>query len=363
MSDAVPGFDAAYLDGRSSRQRAVRVEVRGDCASIRGEEVELDVPLSDMRVQPRLGTLPLRIELPGGGLLVADAQAVARAMPLPAKAGIAHRLESHLGAVVASMVGVAVAGWFFYVDGIPWIARHAVEGLPPEVEAEIGDEGLEALDRFFVKPTNLPAERRERVHAVFKEVAGASDSHARDARLELRDGHIIGANALALPGGVVVVTDQLATLLDDERLAAVLAHEIGHLQHRHGARHILQDTIAGLVLIAVFGDASSIAAVAATAPTILLNNGYSRDFEREADARAYELLRSTGRSPRLLGEALAAIEKDAERGGASSSCRAESDEDATEPPEPERRRSNLGYISTHPATEERIKAAEQAALR
>jgi Zn-dependent protease with chaperone function len=158
---------------------------------------------------------------------------------------------------------------------------------------------------------------------------------------------------------VIVVTDELAGVLDDDHVAAVLAHEVAHLQHRHGTRHILQDTIAGLVLLAVFGDASSVATVAATAPAILLNNAYSRDFEREADARAFELLRRTGRSPKLLGTALAALEQHHERKAAQ--CRPD-----PEPNEAGQRggsRGPMGYISTHPATAERIRAAEEAALK
>ena len=368
MTEAPAAFDAAYLDGRSSRQHAVTVELLAATVLIRGEGIALDLPLAQLKVQPRLGRLPLRIELPEGGLLIADAEAVARAMPVPKATGLAHRLESHLGVVAASIAGVVLAGWFLYVEGIPWLARNAAEHLPPEVEAGIAREGLAMLDRYFMAPTQLPPERRERVQAIFAQLAAASEGVARDARLELRDGRVVGANALAIPGGVIVVTDQLAQVLDDERVAAVLAHEFAHLQYRHGARHILQDTMAGLVLLALFGDASSVAALAATAPTVLLNNGYSRDFEREADSRAYELLRRTGRSPRLLGEALAALEKHAESKGAQ--CRAEPDRkpgsEAQDPREPEpveraRRRSNLGYISTHPDTEERIKAAERAA--
>ena len=368
MTPAAGAFDAAYLDGISSRRHDVRVEVEGADVRIRGDGVSLDLALADLRVQPRLGRLPLRIQLPGGGVLVAEAQAVQGVLPVPKASGLAHRLESHLGVVVGSIAGVVVAGWLFYAYGIPWLAREAAERLPPDIEAGIAVEGLQALDRYLVKPTRLGPERRERLQNVFRQVAGAAEGESRNARLELRDGGVIGPNALAIPGGVIVLTDQLANLLDDEHVAAVLAHEIGHLRHRHGARHILQDTIAGLLLLALFGDASSIAAVAATAPTILVNNGYSRAFEREADTHAYELLRRTGRSPRLLGESLAVLEKDHERGHPGS-CPAQPDEpaqpagEAKEPAERPARRTGLGYISTHPATEERIRAAEQAALQ
>ena len=79
------------------------------------------------------------------------------------------------------------------------------------------------------------------------------------------------------------------------------------------------------------------------------------DFEREADRFAYGLLRSTRRSPRLLGEALAQLEN--ARSSASSHECVPDGAPKKEKPEP----VNLGYLSTHPATAERIRDAEEAA--
>ena len=176
------------------------------------------------------------------------------------------------------------------------------------------------------------------------------------------------SNAFALPGGVVVMTDELEQHLeeDDGRIAAVLAHEIGHLEHRHGARHILQDSIAALLAAAVLGDVSGISGLVATLPAILTHTANSREFEREADTFAFGLLRKTGRSPRLLGEALATLEKKAEEAARSSvgDCPVKLDDPppGESVPEPRRpRSSDLGYLSTHPPTEERVRAAEEAA--
>jgi Zn-dependent protease with chaperone function len=156
-----------------------------------------------------------------------------------------------------------------------------------------------------------------------------------------------------------VLTDQLAALLDDEHTLAVLAHELGHLHYRHGTRNILQDSIVGLASMALLGDASSVSHIAATLPTAVLHTAYSRDFEREADSFAFGLLKRTGRSPRLLGEALAALEKRRDEASEETGCPvpgAPPREDKPRGP----RAEDLGYLSTHPATAERIRAAEEA---
>jgi Zn-dependent protease with chaperone function len=89
----------------------------------------------------------------------------------------------------------------------------------------------------------------------------------------------------------------------------------------------------------------------------MLHTGYSRDFEREADQSAYALLRATGRSPRCWARPSASSSA---RTSTRGSCKPESEGSGEKPAN--RPRSSLpGYASTHPPTEERIRAAEEAA--
>ena len=49
---------------------------------------------------------------------------------------------------------------------------------------------------------------------------------------------------LALPSGVVIVTDDLVALAKDaDDVVAVLAHEVGHLEGRHGVRAVIQSAL------------------------------------------------------------------------------------------------------------------------
>ena len=363
-------FPARYFDGHSSAVHDVEVRVEGTNVLVIGERVLLTARLDELRFRPRLGRLPVSIELPDGALLQGDASAVGAVIELPPASGFAQRLESHLGAVVVALAGIAVAGWFGYHDGVPWLAREVAYRLPPSMEKEIADEGLKGLDHTVFKPSKVAEDRRDRLRGIFATLAKEGGTVAR---LEFRDGNWIGANAFALPGGVVVVTDQLVDLFeDDERVAAVLAHEVGHLRYRHGARSILQDSLVALGTMAILGDASSVASIATTLPTVMLHTSYSRDFERESDQFAFDLLKKTGRSPRLFAEALAAMEAERDKpGGSGEGCKVPGDDEkAQEKPgdekkekekEKSRRWINLGYLSTHPETHERIKAAEEAA--
>ncbi|HIJ90994.1 MAG TPA: M48 family metalloprotease [Deltaproteobacteria bacterium] len=128
-----------------------------------------------------------------------------------------------------------------------------------------------------------------------------------------------GINAFAAPGGLIFVSRGLLRCCQDEdTLAAVLAHEIAHVQLKHGLQAIKTSRLTSAFsimategvkqagggqlaqLTGIFED--SIHDVTAT----LVNNGYSRAFEREADAAALLMLDRAGYDQRalvaLLGE-------------------------------------------------------------
>mgnify|MGYP006292226715 FL=1 len=154
-------------------------------------------------------------------------------------------------------------------------------------------------------------------------------------------------NAFATPGGHVLLTRGILRLAGNEDgVAAILAHEIGHIVHQHGLKSIktsrintaltsvaltsvqvaTDDEIAELT--AVFED--SIRDVTST----LVNNGYSRETEREADRAAVEIMTRVGYDPRALIGVLEMMDRRLEPGG-------------------------LDFAKTHPDPEDRIADIER----
>lgn len=221
-----------------------------------------------------------------------------------------------------------------YVYGIPLLAGAVAARMPAAVTEMLGTQTLAALDREVFAPSAVPADRQQAITAAFRRLrvpGGSSAGH----RLEFRSSEAIGANAMALPSGVIVVTDGLVTLAqDDFELLGVLAHEAGHVEGRHGLRGILQNSFLGLVVASIVGDVSSIAAAA---PAALLEASYSRDLEREADAFAIAVLRANGIPLRHFADILRRLEAASGAPGTASALR---------------------YLSTHPATEDRIQQLE-----
>jgi predicted Zn-dependent protease len=105
----------------------------------------------------------------------------------------------------------------------------------------------------------------------------------------------MGANAVAFPGGPVVITDALVALApSDAALAGVMAHELAHVRERHGLRQAARAGSVLLMVALVFGDAGSMIDQLAAAFGLVVANAYSRDFEREADQIAAGILRGLG---------------------------------------------------------------------
>ena len=126
-------------------------------------------------------------------------------------------------------------------------------------------------------------------------------------RLELRSCPGMDPNAFALPGGTVLVTDELIRLAQTgDQLSAVLAHEIGHLRERHAMRAALQRAGVMSVVAASVGDT---AGLADALRAVLMESGYPPAFEDQADAFALQRMRNVGIPPRALADMLAVLER------------------------------------------------------
>jgi Zn-dependent protease with chaperone function len=130
--------------------------------------------------------------------------------------------------------------------------------------------------------------------------------------LEFRSG--MGANAFALPGGKVVMTDGIVKAaaekgLDDNALVGVLAHEIGHVVYRHTTRMVVEQGVLNMGMGLALGDVSGIVS---TGASVLTGLAYSRSHEREADCYAIALMRHTALPTAPMGKLLLAIARDEE---------------------------------------------------
>ena len=118
-----------------------------------------------------------------------------------------------------------------------------------------------------------------------------------------------GANALTLPNGTIVFTDEMVNLaVNDHELVAILGHEIGHVVHRHILRRIIQDSTITILILFITGDVSSASSVVLALPSILLDLSYSREFEIEADDFAFDFFINNNLEPEYFAQIMRRLE-------------------------------------------------------
>jgi Zn-dependent protease with chaperone function len=362
-----------YFDGRSSRGQAAEAWLDGGQLHLLGPTVQLSVAAKRVRWPERTQRGPRVAQLPdGGSLQSADAAAWDRWLREGGRGDSAVvRLQQSWRAVFVSLallVLLTVAG---YVWGLPWVSREVADRVPDSVEAKVGEVVLAQLEGF-TQPSQLPEPEQRAIEQAWDKVLSAHRAAeaargvvVRPTRLLIRHSEDIGPNALALPGGAMLLTDDMVRLLqhDTRVIAGVLGHELGHVQHRHGMRMLVQVSVMGAASSLLWGDFSGILA---TVPLWLGQAHYSREAERESDAYSVEVLRASGIPPAVmvtLFERLALYEqcgdevlKEPAPGAqpsvpqAAASCKAPAPSVKGDEKEG---RWGLGFAS-HPANEERI---------
>jgi Zn-dependent protease with chaperone function len=165
-----------------------------------------------------------------------------------------YQLESRIGYVLGALLITVALLWLGINYGIPVLAKRIAFSLPTATEKMLGQEALAGLDRILLEPTQLSQERQAELKILFAGMTSSIEG-AQDYQIEFRASSKMGPNALALPSGIVVITDALVNLSkNNNELVAVLAHEIGHLEQRHELRRLLQGSATGVLLIAITGD-------------------------------------------------------------------------------------------------------------
>lgn len=125
---------------------------------------------------------------------------------------------------------------------------------------------------------------------------------------------------------------------DESELFGLLAHEAGHIHLQHGLKRLARTVIIGFIFTALLGDASGLSAVLLDISSLLLQLNYNRKEEIAADDYALHVLQKSNLNQNGLITLFEKIEKE------------------------EKNDQWLTFLSTHPATAERIKFLKQKIL-
>ncbi len=329
-----------YYDGITSQETPADLEVYDDGEVRWAGATASGITVAQLRIAPRIGNIPRNVYFPDGAKFETEdndaVDALAQRWQLQRGGRFLHLLETHKRYIAAALVVVVASSWMFVQFGVPALAKWAAFALPAEANSKIGAGALEILDKGIFAPTQLDAATRARITRRFKAMT-ADAPESLGLHLEFRHGKAIGANAFALPSGTIVLTDQMVRLAkNQDELLSVLAHEMGHVVHRHGLRGVIQSSIFAVVIVTITGDVSSSSSLIAALPTLLVESQYSQAFEREADSYSLQYMLDHDVDPVHFANLMQRMPG------------AKDNSDVTR------------YFSSHPSTDERIERFRQA---
>lgn len=346
---------AHYFDGRSARLHTVTLHLRNAALALVGPELHCEYPLSEVSMAEPFTDAAGVVYFKDGGRCEVPAPEGRAALAEwigYRKSWVVRWQDRWWGALMA-LVLLLGAGGAIWTWGLPAAAVKIADALPPSVDKALGEQARAALEKRFMAPSTVAPARQAEVRQVLDELLPAAPR--QPLTLLFRNAPALGANALALPDGTLIITDGMLNVIYEvdegegrgegdgklspyakAQLAGVLAHEIGHVQLRHSVRVLTRGSLTAAASAALFGDFS---AVAAGLPVLVLNMSYSRDMETEADSYAMGVLKAKGMPSAPLAELFEGLER-----ASAKDLRRDL---------PAWMRTGLDFASSHPATAER----------
>jgi predicted Zn-dependent protease len=234
------------------------------------------------------------------------------------------------GGVLLFVIAAAILLLFFMKSAL---ARTVASRLPASWEQQFGDAAMESVRKQMkIIESSKWEPQLDAIRA--RLLPGVTNT---TFPIHIHVAEAAELNAFAMPGGHIVVFTGLLKAVDrTEELAGVLAHEIAHITERHVLRKMIESLGLVLVLQSLFGDTSGLLAVATEGSELLLQQKFSRDFEREADDVGWRYLVTANIDPRGMIDFFKKLEAEATKAGSVE----------------------LSLLATHPPTTERINRLE-----
>lgn len=335
-------LEGQYFSGMHGEGVRVRIRKVGPSLEIAALERSAaaprlaPVPIADIEIEPPLAGMARHLRLPGGAVLeMEDTPELSSWFQHTGRLErFANWLEAHWPVAIGSLIVTAAASWGIYVYVLPQAAKTLAYAMPQSWQNDIAEGSTKVLRQIGFFESNIPLERQIAIREAFAPMVQALPDPER-YQLEFRNAPLFGPNAFALPGGRMVLLDDLVELTDEnDEIIGVLAHELGHAYHRHPLRNALQSGFLSIIVAVTLGDASGLASL----PIVGLQATYTRNFEKEADVFAIEAMQRANISPAALARMFEKLRDSVGVNGDSET-----------------------WLSSHPAINDRIRAADEAA--
>lgn len=337
-----------YFDGKSSKQHYVKIQERSDGLLISGIEdssinrfwkrdfISSESLSSSKKVLLSYGDFPPeRLELTGEGsdhfmiytlqsenALKKSYQYITRTNPVTL--------------VVSSLATILIFSFSYVYYISPFVGERAVAIIPKEVEVKVGNAMVKNTISLFTVDT-LQSEKLQSFYAAcgFESEYPIRISYIADDMV----------NAFAAPGGQIMVFEGLIERTESwEELAALMGHELAHVNQRHSFQQLTRSVASYLLISVMTGDIGGASSILLEQANNVREMANSRNHEKEADIVGLVYLKEIGIRPSAMMDLFKRLMEESEL-----------PDDLL----PDKMEKTLEFLSTHPLTKNRIKYIQE----
>ena len=228
------------------------------------------------------------------------------------------------------ITGIVLAILFSaYMWLLPWIGERIAMRFSKETEIELG----ESMFRSVMTEYEVDEVKTREINLFFQQLHFQTGYPVQITVVKSKQ-----LNAFAIPGGHIVVYDQILKGMNKpEELAALLGHEAAHIAQRHSLRSLFRGLARQLFITLIVGNDSGLISYLANNADALKGLQYSRSLETEADNKGMAMMADQQIDPSGMADLMKLLQQ-------------ETSGDHQEP---------VAFLSTHPVFKDRIENIRQ----
>ena len=210
----------------------------------------------------------------------------------------------NLGFKVHSIIAITILGFIglSYLYILPYIAEKAVVLVPESYDTNLGN----LVFKQSLMTSTIDSVKSEKLNLFAKEL---KLNNNKNAHFTVVNSNII--NAYALPNGdIVVFSGILDAMKNYDELAALIGHEVSHVNNRDSMKMLCRNLSGYLFISAILGDTNGVMAVIGDNANTLQSLSFSREFEHQADADGFQILVNNKVNPKGMSNLFKRLEED-----------------------------------------------------
>jgi len=297
---------AIYFDGKSSKPHKVKVQKTGSGLRIISDEegefssvnwsqegIRTESFSTGNKVLLSFGEFPYqRLELTGAGVdeFMEDALEHESAVKkYQHKITRTEPIKLVLGSIL--VLGLVIYSYVFHIS--PYVGEQAVKLVPKGAEEKIGAAMYNNISYMVVDVDSI----KSGLLLDFYNACGFKSDY--DIRFDYSKNSMV--NAFAVPGGQIVVFEGLVRETECwDELAALMGHELAHVNERHSFKQLARSITSYLLLSVLTGDVAGASGVMLEQANNFNEMANSRKHEKEADLVGLEYLKQNKIRPQAM---------------------------------------------------------------